>query len=359
MSKYLWYSGATDITGIALAEALHIESGKVKPRGKDIIIGWGTKMLDRERDENVDLGNAKVINHPNAICKNRNKLNALEMLKADRHTANNIAAFYTPNNVIRGIDRGDISFPLIARKKRHQGGKGLLVCLVKSHVVKAIEYGADYFQAYIDIKTEYRLHVFDGKIIYAVEKVENPTESGWINQRKEKVLEHANKNEVNLDNATVDYVLGQLVKEAVLPDQIVRSNKRGWKFSGINTNTIPDSLKNAAIKAVEIMGLDFGAVDCALDMSDHPFIIEINSGPGLQRTSLEKYIAAFTKKFAEIERPAERLAPRARRVAAAAVGRVEEQENQGIDDVALVHMMNAVQSPAEARRLLDLAMRRR
>jgi len=354
MSKYLWYSGATDITGIAIARALNIESGKVRPRDKDIIIGWGIKT-----DENVDLGNIKVLNHPNAIRKNRNKLSALDMLKADRNTSGNVAPFYTAAGVIRGIDRGDISLPLIGRKKRHQGGKGLWICLVKDHVAKAMADGADYFQDYINIKTEYRLHIFDGKIIHAVKKVENPAEAGWINQRKEKILEHANKNGVNLDNAAVDYVLGRLVKEATLPDQIVRSNSRGWKFSGVNVASLSTPLKNAAIKSVEIMGLDFGAVDCALSADDHPFIIEINSGPGLQGTSFDKYVAAFREKLTEMERraarPDERPVPRARRAAGAAQRAVgADRAEAGADDTALVHMMNAVRNPEEARRVLDL-----
>ena len=358
MSTFIWYSGATDVTGVALAEALRVESGKSRPRGKDIIIGWGTKT-----DEAVDLGNAKVLNHPNAIRKNRNKLSVLQALQADRNTTSTIAKFCPSNSVMRAIERGDISYPLIARKKYHQGGKGLWTCLVKSHVEAAITAGADYFQNYIDIGSEYRLHVLDGKIIYAVKKVENPTEAGWTNQRKELIKDHAAKHNTNLNDATIDYVLGRLVKEAVLPDRIVRSNRRGWKFSGIAVNTLPAALKNAAIKAVEIIGLDFGAVDCALDVTNHPFIIEVNTGPGLQGTSLEKYTTAFREKIAQLERPVERPIARARQAvgravagARRAVGADHADDNGGnvVNDGALVHMMNAVNSPEEARRVLDL-----
>jgi len=356
MSKYLWYSGATDTTGMALAEALEIESGKDRPRNKDIIIGWGTKT-----SEDVNLGDTKILNHPNAIRKNRNKLKVLEMLKADRSLSNNIAKFCPANRILRAIDRGEIALPLIGRKKHHQGGKGLWICLVKNHVEKAISDGAEYFQSYIDIKAEYRLHVFAGSIIYAVKKIENPTEAGWISQRKEKIQEHAGKHDVNLDNAAVDYVLGRLVKEAVLPDQIVRSNTRGWKFSGIALNTMPASLRNAAIKAVEVIGLDFGAVDCATDMGDHPFIIEVNTGPGLQGTSFNKYKEALQSKLAEMERPAR--PSRADRVVAGvrrAVGarNANDPGDGAVNDEGLVQMMNAVRTPEEARRIMNIAMGR-
>lgn len=359
MGKYIWYSGATDVTGKALAEALSIEHGKTKPANKDVIIGWGTKT-----SADVNLGNVKVLNHPNAIRKNRNKFSVLEMLKADRQLSANISRFLPSGAIGRAVGREEMSLPLIGRTNFHQGGSGLWTCLTKSHVEKAISDGAQYFQEYIDIKTEYRLHIFDGKVIYAAKKVENPTEAGWIAQRKEKVLDYARKNDVAIDESTLNYVLTRLVKEAVLPDRIVRSNKRGWKFSSVAVNGLPPTLKNAAIKSVEVVGLDFGAVDCAMSIADHPFIIEINTGPGLQGTSFEKYLAAFREKIAEIERPAVRAerpaaAPRANNRARRAVGADNaiaalNNNNVEVNEEALVHMMNAVRSPEEARRILDL-----
>jgi len=357
MSKYLWYSGATDITGIALAQALGIESGKTKPRNANIIIGWGIKT-----SEAVNLANIKVLNHPDMIRKNRDKLGALNMLKANRDLRTNVADYYSSGDIIRAVERDGVVFPLIGRKRHHQGGKGLWICLSKGHLEAARSAGADYFQKYIDIVSEYRLHVFCGNIIHAVKKVENTSEVSWIAQRKEKVTEYATKNNIRLDNSTMDCVLGHMVKEAELPDRIVRSNKRGWKFSGVTLNTIPEALKNAAVKAVSVIGLDFGAVDCAIDTRRHPFIIEVNTGPGLQGTSLEKYVAAFRNKLAEMERPAAARAPAAagRRAAGRRAHRAvgaEDAAEAAINDEAMVHMMNAVRSPAEARRLLDLAGR--
>jgi carbamoylphosphate synthase large subunit len=279
------------------------------------------------------------------------------MLKANRQLSSNVAKFFSSDTVRRAVEREDATLPLIGRTNYHQGGKGLWTCLTKTHVEKAISDGAQYFQEYIDIKTEYRLHVFGGKIIYAVKKTENPTEAGWMAQRREIILSHAAKNNVDLNVGTIDYVLGRLVKEAVLPDRIVRSNKRGWKFSNISINTLPAALKNVAIKSVETVGLDFGAVDCAVHVGDHPFIIEINTGPGLQGTSFDKYVAAFREKIAEMERPparrpiANRVANRVRRAVGA------ENADPEADEEALVHMMNAVRNPEEARRVLDLMNR--
>lgn len=317
MSKHIWYSGATDITGKALAEALNLTGTKTKPANisqGDIILGWGTKTKD-----NINLGMATVLNHPDKIRDNRNKLKSLKTMYANANLKASIATFCTAGDVSGQLDNKRMKLPLVGRTKFHQGGKGFWLCLTKQHVSKAIADGAQYFQSYIDIKDEYRLHIAFGSVIYAVKKIENANEAGWIAQRKEKILDYAKKNNVNMNDATLDYVLKRLVKEAVLPDRIVRSNKRGWKFSSIRLNNLIVALKNAAVKSVEVVGLDFGAVDCAISADGLPYIIEINSGPGLQGTALQKYIDAFSAKIAAIHQPPkQKLIPKA----VAAVGNV-------------------------------------
>lgn len=315
MSKHIWYSGATDITGKALAEALNLTGTKTKPANPalgDIILGWGTKTKD-----NINLGRATVLNHPDKIRDNRNKLKSLKTMYANANLKASIATFCTAGDVSGKLNNNQMKLPLVGRTKFHQGGKGFWLCLTKQHVDKAIADGAQYFQSYIDIKDEYRLHVAFGSVIYAVKKVENANEAGWIAQRKEKILDYAKKNNVNMNDATLDYVLKRMVKEAVLPDRIVRSNRRGWKFSSIRLNNLIVALKNAAVKSVEVVGLDFGAVDCAISDDGLPYIIEINSGPGLQGTALQKYIDAFSAKINALAQPPKRnLIPKA----AAAVG---------------------------------------
>lgn len=360
MAKYIWYSGATDITGKALAEALNLTGTKTRPRNlrrNDILIGWGTKI-----NEDVNLP-CNVLNHPNYIRHNRNKLRSLEIMAEDQDLVSNISKFCTANNVENLIQRQEMKFPLVGRTNFHQGGKGFWLCLNKGHVNAAIMDGAQYFQEYINIVDEYRLHVVFGKVIYAVKKVEHPSEDSWIKQRKEKIHDYAQKNNVELNEDTLDYALRRLFKEVVLPDRIVRSNRRGWKFSSVRLNAVSQPLKNAAIKSVETLSLDFGAVDCAVSEEGTPYIIEVNSGPGLQGTSLEKYITAFNTKIDELENPEPvRQAPRpARRVRAAAVGAERAEENElrgdGFQGVGLVRVMQNVQNDEEARAVIAAIVR--
>jgi glutathione synthase/RimK-type ligase-like ATP-grasp enzyme len=363
MSRHIWYSSATDITGQNLADALNANGGKRKPRNltsDDIVIGWGTKT-----DEAADMGRAKVLNHPDQIRANRNKYVTLQTLLGDRNVRSGIAAFCTAQDVVQSLDarRATMKLPLIGRTNYHQGGKGLWICLTKDQVSRAIDDGAQYFQNYMDIKNEYRLHVAFGNIIYAQKKIENASEASWIAQRKEKIENYAQKNNVDLNDVTVDYVLSRLVKEAVLPDRIVRSNKKGWKFSGVALGNIASSLKDLAVASVTAVGLDFGAVDCAIGTDENPYIIEINSGPGLQGTSLEKYTEAFGAKLTEMERPprverprrAAAAQPRVNRAAAGgrAVGADIADENAG----GLVRVMRNVRTDEQAQALLDALVR--
>jgi hypothetical protein len=62
-------------------------------------------------------------------------------------------------------------------------------------------------------------------------------------------------------------------------------------------------LEAEAIKALKVSGLDFGAVDCCTDEDGKHWIIEINSGPGLQGASFDKYVVGFNNALDEILKP--------------------------------------------------------
>jgi len=87
---YIWYSGATDLTGKNLMDALDVEGGTNKPSGRKVVIGWGTKI----KKDIGSLGkDVKVLNHPDQIRANRNKFQALALM---RYTGNTpVADFYT------------------------------------------------------------------------------------------------------------------------------------------------------------------------------------------------------------------------------------------------------------------------
>lgn len=302
---YIFYSGATDKTGGLLAEALDINGTKKSPgTGKKIIIGWGCKT-----DKAVNLGNAKVLNHPDAIRVNRNKLKALELM---RDAKVKVAPFAPADSILTALDndKSGIGLPVIGRTNYHQGGANFFVCLTRTHVddvcatLNAKLKKKGYFQNYIDVKDEYRLHVVNGEMIYAVKKMPRSNlAEAHIEQQTDKIERMAEKQGKTLDKETLKYALDYQGKKIPSADNIVRSNTRGWKFSNVKLENVPKTLVSEALKAVKAVGLDFGAVDCVMDQSKEPWIIEVNTGPGLEGTPFTKYVEAFNKAINDILKP--------------------------------------------------------
>ncbi|TET61116.1 MAG: hypothetical protein E3J47_05780 [Candidatus Stahlbacteria bacterium] len=302
---YINYSGATDKTGGLLAKALDIQGG-VKSAGKTkaIVIGWGTKTK-----ENIDLGKAKVLNHPNKIRTNRNKFTALELMRAAKV---NIAPFSSAENVMKDLaaTKNPMALPVIGRTNYHQGGANFFTCLTKTHVDDVIDVlnnklsKKGYFQNYIDVKEEYRLHIVLDNLIYAVKKKRrNNLTEAYIEQQSDKIRRMAEKKGVDLNDETLKYALEYQGKKIAGADNIVRSNTRGWKFSSVKPENIPHDLIVESIKALRALELEFGAVDCVVDTEGKAWIIEVNTGPGLEGTSFKKYVETFTKVIDDILSP--------------------------------------------------------
>jgi glutathione synthase/RimK-type ligase-like ATP-grasp enzyme len=282
---YVWYSAATDVTGKKIMETLGCAGGTAKPAAKYTkVLCWGTKT-----DKDIDIANADVYNHPNYIRVNRNKLQSLGAFKKG---ACNVADF-TDDFAKAGTK--EFPFPLVARTKYHQGGAGFWLCLTKAQVKQAIEEGAQYIQNFIEIKDEYRLHVVGGKVVYAVKKVQRDNHRDAFKAHwTEHCENYAAKKEINLDKATIDVIMGRLARKyATGVDMVVRSNTRGWKFSRVTLDKLDKALSDEAVKAVEALKLKYGAVDCCITEDGKPYIIECNTGPGLEGSSLEAVSTAL------------------------------------------------------------------
>lgn len=301
---YIYYSGPCRQTGEALVEQLGVSGGDKAPKAGEypIIIGYGAKT-----SKDTNLGKATILNHPNFIRVNRNKLAALQLMKEGNV---NVAPFETAENIMRALDdkKSQINLPVIGRRKYHQGGKGFYTCMTKGMVTRATtgENGAQYFQNFIDIDEEYRIHVFEGGVIHAQKKVKR-TDMGeaFTEQHTDKINQTAEKAGRKLDGDTVKYVLEQTGKRVLeRPDEIIRSNTRGWKFSVLNKSKLAKALVDISVTAVAAIGLDFGAVDVCRDHDGNYYVLEVNTGPGLKESSLEAYVGAFKKKIEALLAPA-------------------------------------------------------
>ena len=124
--------------------------------------------------------------------------------------------------------------------------------------------GRGFYTRYFKRATEYRIHVFGGRILDVQQK----------RKRQEVPNEEVNYQIRNFDN--------------------------GWVFCRDNVNC-PDSCLDAARRAVDCLGLTFGAVD--IGYNEHyrtPCVFEVNTAPGLEGTTIDKYVEAFTDYIPEL-----------------------------------------------------------
>lgn len=316
---YLYHSGATDVTGPKLAEALKIDCGKDFPKDKDIVIGWGCKLKKDYKFPGVK----KALNHPNKIRANRDKYGAMVVLTKATVP---VAPYQKVGANKKFTDK--YGFPVIGRRNYHQGGKHFWLIMNAEDLKTAVADGAQYIQKYINIKDEYRAHVAFGTVLYVAKKVtQNDPSKAWKKQRIEKIeqkfgikFDELPEEQKKLLGDTIDL----LSKEHTAPDRIVRSNKRGWKFKGVAPTNVTKDIRDVSLAAVKALGLDFGAVDLVIDLEGNPFILEVNSAPGLEGTAFDKWTEALKGKLAEMTKPKEKPKPKAKPKKAVQAAETEE-----------------------------------
>ncbi len=89
------------------------------------------------------------------------------------------------------------------------------------------------------------------------------------------------------------------MRKADVPDEDVDwgiRNLEGGFIFGRNDIKPPEGIEELAISCINRIGLDFGAVDVIYNERDNKcYLLEVNSAPGIQNTTLDKYVEAITK----------------------------------------------------------------
>jgi glutathione synthase/RimK-type ligase-like ATP-grasp enzyme len=224
-----------------LSEALTARLGyyvfRGEPRKNKINIGWGTREVGPGR---------KWLNHPDYIKNARNKIRAFALWK-NKGVAH-VPHTTSKENAQKWASEG---YKVVARTADQQAGSGITV--VEAY---GIVPDMPLYTKYIPKKREFRVHVFQGKVILVQEK------------RR---------------------------KKGVSADYTVRSNHRGWVFC-IQDIKEPKELRNLGVAAVSALGLDFGAVDIIYnEKQDKLYALEVNTAPGIEKdsTCMEAYTNAI------------------------------------------------------------------
>ncbi len=165
---------------------------------------------------------------------------------------------YIENHV---IPRGEV---WLARKRQHTKGKDIVVCKDTESARAIARRGEhDFFSVFIPTDTEYRVWVLGGKAFATYEKV------------------YKGQGEY---------------------DGFMRNRRFGFKFVKRDELIGNHKIEGPCIKAVQSLGMDWGAVDVLKGKDGKFYVLEINSMPhidSIQRSSgvrLAKHISLWAEK---------------------------------------------------------------
>jgi hypothetical protein len=130
-------------------------------------------------------------------------------------------------------------FPVLGRTLNHHGGKDIR--LIMEAASAAFGGTSDYYIRYIPRATEYRTWIYRRRHLGTYEKVQ--------------------------------------VKAA---NRIGANYRNGFSFQLTPAEAVPEALREIASKAVESLGLDFGAVDVLKGQDGALYVLEVNTAPGVE-----------------------------------------------------------------------------
>lgn len=142
----------------------------------------------------------------------------------------------------------------LARRNNHVGGQDLLQNLNQG----------DYWSKREALTEEFRVHLFGGKSIRAGHKVRRP-------QRPDGTPSH----------------------------EWIRSFDAGWVIAYENFQS-SKAMRDLATRAVNALGLQFGAVDIGQRQDGSLLVLEVNRAPGIEGGSTQAYVGAIKKWIEEV-----------------------------------------------------------
>jgi len=134
---------------------------------------------------------------------------------------------------------------------RSSEGKGIVVCETPEQVPMAPVY-----TKYKKKKREYRVHIFQQKVVQVLEKRKRKDFNGEVNTK-------------------------------------IRNTANGYVFCSENVD-VPPGICELALKASKVTNSDFKGVDIGFNEKlNELFVIEVNSAPGIQGSNVDKYVSAI------------------------------------------------------------------
>ena len=249
MTAMLYPYKAGSESAKALSDALGIKRIAHKASkfvgGKDkLIINWGASEVPDE------VAKCKILNPPEAVRLASNKL--LTFSHTDMYRI--MPKFTTSKDDAADLIR---TGRIIVERHKLTGNSGEGIRIVET--VEELQ-DCPLYVEYIPKKQEYRVHIFKGMCVDV--------------QRKAR-------------------------RRDVPDDKInwrIRNHDNGFIFARHeDVGDVPNKVVDYAIYAVRKLGLDFGAVDVVFnEKQNQPYVLEVNTAPGMTGETLEGYRARFS-----------------------------------------------------------------
>ncbi len=236
-------AGAKALATALGGKVLKLEGSKFIPKLGDVIINWG----------NTSVGMAGVLNPSALLKKCSNKLEFFRRMEV-MNLEEIIPQWWTKQG-----DIPDDAFPIVCRTVlAGHSGDGIVIADSRDDLV-----AASLYVKYVKKKEEYRVHC--GKKLVGG----NYVNSVISLQRKARRTDCEN------------------------PNWQVRNHSNGFIYVRNNVNP-PASIEEVALRAFDATDLDFGAVDVIWnDKEKKAYVLEINTAPGLEGTTVTDYAAFF------------------------------------------------------------------
>jgi glutathione synthase/RimK-type ligase-like ATP-grasp enzyme len=210
-----------------------------------IHINWGCST------QNV-IKASKVINDYDKVRIAGNKLSTFQVLQGKEGIR--IPEWTTSTDTVRGWLDADKSTVVVRASLTGHSGAGISLLNPGHGAIPQ----APLYVKYVKKQQEFRVHVAFGEVIDVQEK----------RQRK------------NYDGET---------------DFQVRNHHTGWVYCREDIRE-PESLRGMAKAVVSSLELNFGAVDIIYNAKrDECYVLEVNTAPGLEGSTVDKYAEAFVK----------------------------------------------------------------
>lgn len=205
-----------------------------------LIVRWGCTSTVSMRD------GQKVLNAANGIHAVNNKAGFRRKLIIDQPEIVPRSVVHIEGNTYNNMDpQGSLQEPVILRPGTHSRGRNLDVVQRGSAAILAASMGyTDWYASVLHQKVaEYRVYVYDGRVVSVAEKTP--------------------------DN----------------PDAVAWNVAQGGEFSVVRWGAWPLDVCRVAIEGMKHSNLTFGGVDVMVTEERGPLLIEINSAPSLPALS--------------------------------------------------------------------------